>query len=459
MRSNNKGYSLVELVMTLGCFSVIMLAILLMMRTTIATYKDGLLEAKKQQEAQIVANQVADLIIDAKVYGGGKATKDANGVVLSSFYNFTTEDGNPKRFIFNSTDKTLKFGKTGAEDPLSDCVKEFEIQGIRAANIDKLGAGSGIPGSKGLSADAVKGVEYDNTCRVRIKIEYLGREYEAVKDVHFRNDIENPEQYSVAEDGNLGGGGTLTPSGEKEIAVCRYETIDLTKKYGIKEIVSKTNMELWYEVDDTEVSKASHGITVKCKGVLNGNLDQPSTKASKCKIVGKDFNNKEITFWFYTEPFSFDVGTKPVFMDHYEVTTNGGYHQDMPIKGVNVNEMLKASKKVEYEVEFRSKDGTSVKSAKKELSKNVGGDNGQSDVTLKVGGQDLQIGLVPNAFANDFIISTGNPENKAYIGQLYNTSDGKQELVFYIYFNGESTPRTVTYKYYLVGNTLEHAAD
>ena len=112
MRANNKGYSLVELVMTLGCFSIIMLAILLMMRTTIATYKDGLLEAKKQQEAQIVANQVADMIIDATNYGGGAAVKNAEGVVLSSNYTFTT-DGATKQFVFSSVDKTLKFGTAG----------------------------------------------------------------------------------------------------------------------------------------------------------------------------------------------------------------------------------------------------------------------------------------------------------------------------------------------------------
>lgn len=457
MRSNNKGYSLVELVMTLGCFSIIMIAIMLMMRTTIATYKDGLLETKKQQEAQIVANQVADLIVDATVYGGGKANKDANGVVTSSTYMFTT-DGSPKRFVFDSTDKTLKFGTAGYEDPLSDCVKEFEIQGIRASNIDKLPMGSGIPGSKSLDDAAVKQVEYDNTCRVRIKIEYLGREYEAVKDVHFRNDIENPQQYNVADDDAATP--SPSPSGEKEICVLRYETIDLTKKYGITAIVSQSNMAGWYVVDDSTVNKSSHGITVKCNEAINGNLNAPNNKASNCKITGKDSAGHETTFWFYTEPFAFDVGSKPVFIDYYESITNNGYHQDMPIKGVHINEMLKAGKTIQYTISFKSNGAVLKTSDMQTLSANTGGDNGQGNCELQFDGMRLKFGLVANAFANDLIISTGNEaHNQDATGKKYRTNDGKQELVFNLYFPGETSPRTITYKYYMAGGTLEHAGD
>ena len=66
MRKNNKGYSLVELLITMAIFSIIMIAIILIMRTSLVSYKDGLFETTMQEEAQIVANQVSDLLVDAR---------------------------------------------------------------------------------------------------------------------------------------------------------------------------------------------------------------------------------------------------------------------------------------------------------------------------------------------------------------------------------------------------------
>ena len=247
---------------------------------------------------------------------------------------------------------------------------------------------------------------------------------------------------------------------QKEICVLRYETIDLTKKYGITAIVSQQNMAGWYDVDDTVINKSSHGITVKCNGALNGNLDQASNKTSNCKITGKDAAGHETTFWFYTEPFAFDAGSKPVFIDYYESITNNGYHQDMPIKGVHINEMLKAGKTIQYTISFKSNGVVLKTSDMQTLSANTGGDNGQGNCELQFDGMRLKFGLVANAFANDLIISTGNEaHNQDATGKKYRTNDGKQELIFNLYFPGETSPRTITYKYYMAGGTLEHAGD
>ena len=42
MKKNNKGYSFVELIITMAIFSIVMLAIILIMRTSLVSYKDGL---------------------------------------------------------------------------------------------------------------------------------------------------------------------------------------------------------------------------------------------------------------------------------------------------------------------------------------------------------------------------------------------------------------------------------
>ena len=67
-RLNNKGYSLVELMLTLFIFGIVMVGIALIMRTTTVSYKDGNAEVTMQTEAQIIANQVEELLVDVSMY-------------------------------------------------------------------------------------------------------------------------------------------------------------------------------------------------------------------------------------------------------------------------------------------------------------------------------------------------------------------------------------------------------
>ena len=64
MKKNNKGYTLVELMLTLLIFSVIMISIIMIMRTTIVSYKNGLTEASVQENAQIAINQISNILVD-----------------------------------------------------------------------------------------------------------------------------------------------------------------------------------------------------------------------------------------------------------------------------------------------------------------------------------------------------------------------------------------------------------
>ena len=445
MRTNNKGYSLVELVMTLGCFSIIMLAIMLMMRTTIATYKDGLLETKKQQEAQIVANQIAEFIVDADAYAGG--------------YSFV-KDSVTRSFSLDA-DGTLYYGVSGAMDPLSDCVKEFSIEGLESAETDG-----------GMGNATVKAKQYDNACRVKVKINYMDREYEAVKDVHFRNAIENPQQYNVALDASAAP--SPAPGSGKQVDVLRFDKVNLTKKYDVVAytVPADSNILSWYDITPmTSVTAdllkpSGNGITIKCKSPLEetANFTKTLGVSDKCTLDCTLRNGGTLQLTFTTDAVDIDVPAGSVFTDFLTNCTNNGYHQDMPVKGIHINEALKAGQTIKVKVTLES-SGTEIgSSGEKTLSANTGSDNGKSENQINiyksysgVDGSRIDVGLVPNVFSNDFIISTGNDAHSDDAhGIKLNNSDGKQTITFHIDLCGK--PFTVQYKYYMAGGTLEHAS-
>ena len=83
MNRKEKGYSLIELVVTIAIFSVIMVVLIVIMRTSMVSYREGLFETQMQEEVQITANQVSEFLIDA--YSFENQSGDS--------YSFTGPDG------------------------------------------------------------------------------------------------------------------------------------------------------------------------------------------------------------------------------------------------------------------------------------------------------------------------------------------------------------------------------
>ncbi len=206
--SNNKGYSLVELVITIAIFSIIMIAIIMMMRSTLASYRDGLFETSMQEESQMVANQVADILIDATSVSGGGGT-----------YTIGTPEG---VVTLAQTGKTLTYNGTHI---ISDQLKEgsFVISGLNQRG----------------SAD--KTSTFDNTAVVNISIESNGNTYEASKEVYFRNKVEDVAFDDTGKKINtpfdVAGGSTISSGGgggdDDTCEVLRFQPVDISAKYDI----------------------------------------------------------------------------------------------------------------------------------------------------------------------------------------------------------------------------------
>ena len=70
MRKNFKGYTLVELLLSLAVFSVVMIVIGSMVSSTTAVYRDENFELTMQEDASLVMAQLDELLMDATQFSG-----------------------------------------------------------------------------------------------------------------------------------------------------------------------------------------------------------------------------------------------------------------------------------------------------------------------------------------------------------------------------------------------------
>lgn len=66
LKENNAGFSLVEMLVAIAIFSVVSVAFFQFLMVAIRHYQQGTREVEVQYEAQLVTNQLQDMLIDAK---------------------------------------------------------------------------------------------------------------------------------------------------------------------------------------------------------------------------------------------------------------------------------------------------------------------------------------------------------------------------------------------------------
>ena len=336
MKLNNKGYSLVELMLTLFIFGLVMVGVGMIMRTTSASYKSGNAEVTMQTEAQILANQVEELLVDAASFSQitGDALPDSIDVCYKiETYNSTgiTDDNWTYYLLFNSAEKRMYMQVNSlTNDPaqwslMGEYVSDFRILGY-TTNTTLLNC--------------------DNMVQVEIDMDKSGYKYSAVKEVYFRNDIENPKVQLI------NGGNTSGPGDEDEftgtIEIDRYQIVDLEREYNFdlsKTVTIDSNGEFaanyrfvdakynkgnflpnkMFDMTDgiststqTVVDEAGNNITVPkptafvtTSTSLNTDFDMtvPETSADdgKCWISGTTHDGKSVKYKVITKAVSYKV--------------------------------------------------------------------------------------------------------------------------------------------------------
>lgn len=153
-QKNNKGFSMVELLIAFGIMGVIVTTVGYMMTTSSKTYSSLSTEAQLQAEAQLVANAVSELAIDS--FNAGNIEESSfevntdpavtNKLVLLS----KTRDGDKTRYVIthNATTKELRlttdtysetskaYSSTDRSDPplIGQYIEEFKVNLNRVKN-------------------------------------------------------------------------------------------------------------------------------------------------------------------------------------------------------------------------------------------------------------------------------------------------------------------------------------
>ncbi len=229
---NNKGYSLVELLLAIFILALVMAGVVSIMRATSVSYRNGNFEVNVQTEAQIVANQIEELLVDADT---SVSYNSSNGIYT------IVNHGVTHQLKYDSSESTIQYKSgSGSWSLMAEYVDGFSIDGISTNTSD---------------------VACDNKVTVNVTMNNQGYKYTAMKDVYYRNAIENTSVQLLSGTG----ASTSASSSEKVIYVDvkRYDIIDIAREYNINPgTLSKspdfTNEYEFIEVDyNTDTSNKS----------------------------------------------------------------------------------------------------------------------------------------------------------------------------------------------------------
>ena len=445
MKKNNKGYTLVELMLTLLIFSVIMVSIIMIMRTTIVSYKNGLTEASVQENAQIAVNQISNILIDTGSFsadGSGNAFSNPwtfnhptyGPIVLKEDVKYKTnsdgtiyvaDDGNPVR----TGGSLLMNGEIIAEN-----VVDFNIKGLYKTD---------DPATNPVDNAAIISLTVDDGLG--------GHEYTVDKVVYFRNNVENVDNYMYDVINADGGSPDPVVVGGAKQKVDRYAEVDLTKKYGIVSVdpldgVTGTNYEFVNGVTTASPTPDSNpGIKITTKGALNTeyltkevpvkDLTDPACN----KVVGYDKDGNKVEVILYTNKVKIDdsIGLIEV---RATKTVNNGYHTTVPVDGIDIyNGIAKGKIKVNIVQTFKAgTDSCSITYDMENSSDPSVGNKGKQmtftdGMKAKGYGDRIEIAMVGDVNnhgdSNGLTITTNNtPFNTS--ASVANLSGVKKELNF-----------------------------
>lgn len=334
---NNKGYSLVELLITIVIFGIVMIGIALMMRTTSASYVSGNSEVAMQTEVQIVANQIEELLVDA------------TGTVTSTATNEWKIPGSGAThyIMYDATNDELLYQKGGNAAAnwslMAEYISDFDIEGLAV-----------------YTPSGTLGADHDNMANIHIEMNNDGHAYEVDREVFFRNAIENPTVYLL----NGGSTSTSTPTAAyaADIAVNRYQVLNLEKDYGIVTVTGVSgdfygfyefldepdwatgNKMLCYAITNVD-SAATGTMTPYIRVNATKTVSYGSSTSGDIVVTGETSNGTVKQIRIYTEAVSFDVNATLDRADGAVYLANGtgdgkGGYTWIGMKGIDIASMI-----------------------------------------------------------------------------------------------------------------------
>ena len=177
MKLNNKGVTLIELIVTMAVLSIVTMAILGFIRTSAKLNANMIPKVKLQYESQIVMANVQKRLINAN-----KAVFFEDGKLLMISENDENEEV-VSLLVFNNTDNTFYYGESTVQQgevtevtvyKLAEYITDFKVEFVETAD-------------EATQADVI------------LKMDRNGKEYEGEMSVSLRNKpiIDNSVRYRI----------------------------------------------------------------------------------------------------------------------------------------------------------------------------------------------------------------------------------------------------------------------
>ena len=130
MRNNDRGFTLVELIVSIALLGIIAVAAAGFLVTGTRTYTNVNYSVRLQYETQLAMNQIQDYVINCSQ---GIAW-DGDGSTCSTLY-IVNSDKTEKKISFSSTDGTLSFGQGIAAETDSVIASDLMAENVTAFSV------------------------------------------------------------------------------------------------------------------------------------------------------------------------------------------------------------------------------------------------------------------------------------------------------------------------------------
>lgn len=341
MRIKNKGYTLVELLLSIAVFAIVMVGIASIMSSTLKAYSNANIDIAVQEDCQMAANQLEELLCDAKSI----TPYDA-----SVGWQFQENDGTNNIISYDGS--KVQLTKGGSTYTIADHVSSFDL--------DNWNASSNVTGAAEKAYNQIV---------INMTMDNNDTTYSLKRDVYFRNDVENSSFHGI--NNLMSEAGSISSSSSddaKTLIVKRYQVYNLTADYQITvpvKLLKKNSTSGGWDVvtdpDGTESNNAIFKLTKENNApagsydyvyylTTGSNVDNnfSFTTAGEYRIEGTgikiDLKVQEVKI----------LSDGVVIQHHTADSVNGeGFTTPINVQGININDGLNTTDGLEMKAKYK----------------------------------------------------------------------------------------------------------
>ena len=197
-----KGYSLVELILSIAVFSVMMISIVTIMSNTLKAYGQASIDVDLQESAQVVTNQLEELLCDANSISGN----ETSGYLIDNQYR-----------LVKSGKNLILYDNSGNElSRLATNVDSFKIENFNAEQTFNSGSGADVHHNYAYNQAVIN---------LTLKNDKYRNSYTTRRNIYLRNNPEQGDFHSIDKMASDVPTMIVTDPDEKNLVIKRYETV------------------------------------------------------------------------------------------------------------------------------------------------------------------------------------------------------------------------------------------